>query len=247
MAETYDGTEGDDALAGGLPVMDGNEDWRDGWKGINLTRDLIAQLRTWVTGQLGTAWGSITGTLSAQTDLQAALDAKLTRTGAQYTADFAARDTDIAGKVSKAGDTITGSLGVTGNIENSGILRSSGVRSTAVSSWINVGVDPSGYLGNTSSSRSLKTDIADFADPGDFDAIKVRQFEWIQFPGSIDHGVIAEEMEDAGFDWLVVDVDGTHKGVRYELMALALIPIVQELRQQVAALAAQVTELRGAE
>src|SRR5690606_22335191 len=49
----------------------------------------------------GAAWGSITGTLSDQTDLQSALD----------------------GKVSKSGDTMTGPLTVNGTVEAVGSLR----------------------------------------------------------------------------------------------------------------------------
>lgn len=54
MADTpYTGDEGDDALAEGMAVMDGTEDWRDGWRAINKTRDFIAQfyntVRDWVT------------------------------------------------------------------------------------------------------------------------------------------------------------------------------------------------------
>lgn len=68
MAETYDGTEGDDALAADLPILDGNEDWRDGWKGINKTRDLIVwalnQAKAYADGLIGAislSWASISG------------------------------------------------------------------------------------------------------------------------------------------------------------------------------------------
>ena len=32
MPETYTGTEGNAALAAGMPVMDGNEKWWNGWR-----------------------------------------------------------------------------------------------------------------------------------------------------------------------------------------------------------------------
>ena len=48
----------------------------------------------------GGEWGSITGSLASQTDLQAALDAK-------------ADDADLAGKVNDTGDTITGKVSIT--------------------------------------------------------------------------------------------------------------------------------------
>lgn len=56
MADIYDGTEGDDALAAGLDIMDGTEDWRDGWKSVNKTRDMIARVRAWVTDTIAALW-----------------------------------------------------------------------------------------------------------------------------------------------------------------------------------------------
>lgn len=43
MSEQYDGTEGTDAAAAGMDVMDGGENWNQGWQSINKTRDMIAQ------------------------------------------------------------------------------------------------------------------------------------------------------------------------------------------------------------
>jgi hypothetical protein len=113
MPESYTGTEGNDAIAGGLDVMDGAENWagtNGGWRAVNKTRDMIANLKTWVTTQLAgisLSWGSITGTLSSQADLQSALNAKLTKSSAQYASDLNAR-------LSKTGDTVFGNLTTSG-------------------------------------------------------------------------------------------------------------------------------------
>lgn len=64
----------------GVPVMTGASSSTAGVKGLvpappaNAATRFLSSLGTWL--QLNLAWGAITGTLSAQTDLQAALDAK---------------------------------------------------------------------------------------------------------------------------------------------------------------------------
>lgn len=73
---------GYDALRAGIPVMIGATSSAFGLKGLvprPLNGDQVKFLRgdgSWAVTQSPIAWGSITGTLSAQTDLQAALDAK---------------------------------------------------------------------------------------------------------------------------------------------------------------------------
>jgi len=43
MPFVYDGTEGASAAAIGIPILDGSEDWRDGWRAINHALDMIAE------------------------------------------------------------------------------------------------------------------------------------------------------------------------------------------------------------
>lgn len=54
---------------------------RGAQNGYVLTSDADGNATWQVGGGGGAVWGSITGTLSDQTDLQAALDAKLDKTG----------------------------------------------------------------------------------------------------------------------------------------------------------------------
>lgn len=78
---SIDGT-GYNTLRAGLPVMTGATASAVGVKGLVPTPAAGDQLKflradgTWVTVTSSAAWGSISGLLSAQTDLQAALDAK---------------------------------------------------------------------------------------------------------------------------------------------------------------------------
>lgn len=63
----------------------------------------------------GGTWGSITGTLSDQADLQAALDDKSNVGHTHLQSDITNLTTDLAAKVAKAGDTMTGALNVNGS------------------------------------------------------------------------------------------------------------------------------------
>ncbi|MEU8133229.1 tail fiber domain-containing protein [Streptodolium elevatio] len=61
-------------------------------------------------------------------------------------------------------------------------------------------------------------------------------------------GLIAEEVEQAGLEWLVNYMDGQVDGLRYDLLGVALVPVVRDqkvrieaLEQRLAALEARVT------
>ncbi len=62
---------GDDAAAAGLAVMDGSEDYRDGWDAINETRDMIATRTSTVTPVTKGGTGATTAA-AARTNLGAA-------------------------------------------------------------------------------------------------------------------------------------------------------------------------------
>lgn len=115
---------------------------------------VVGGVPTWVaTGTLGiaggggsTSWGSITGTLSSQTDLQTALD----------------------GKVNDTGDTITGSLTIQGtstqatttvsrlNIGSlTGFLKATA--GTVATSLVNLASDVTGFLGLTNGGTGTST------------------------------------------------------------------------------------------
>lgn len=223
MAEDYTGTEGDDALADGLDIMDGEEDRRDGWKAINKTRDMIAQLKAWVTSQISSinlTWGSITGTLSAQSDLQTALNAKLTRSSAQYTADFASRDNQISNKLDKAGGTITGTLGVNGQLFV-------GDKPPASFSFVVAYFNGDNRLSAGASSRRFKDGIIHDPEIPDMFSVPIAEYEMTEDPDRTRRfGYIAEDLADSDLERFVVyDEDGIP--FSYDMMALLLAQCAQ--------------------
>lgn len=254
MAETYDDTEGDDALAAGLDVMDGTEKWFHGWKAINKTRDMIANLaagiRSIATGGTGasTAAGARVnlGVQATVDDVAAAVATiaadKLVRANGAgqiavpdpaYTTSPTPRsyvDTATGGKVSKSGDTMTGAL------------RNTWARANSVGSWINLGVAPDGTIGNTSSSRRFKKNIRDWTpDRQALLAIRLVQFKYRAAVYASDdttqHGVIAEELHDLGLTWLVAyDENGDPYTVHYDRIALGLLSLVQDHEARLTAL-----------
>lgn len=53
-------------------------------------------------------------------------------------------------------------------------------------------------------------------------------------------GLIAERVEDAGLGWAAFyDADGRVEGLNYEMIGIALLPVVQRLITRVAALEAK--------
>lgn len=96
----------------GIAPMVGATASSDGTKGLVPVASVAERLKvlsgagTWVALPTGAAWGAITGTLSAQTDLQVALDAKLDASSQRIAKAFAA----IAGGASPS---IRSSVGVT--------------------------------------------------------------------------------------------------------------------------------------
>lgn len=235
MPESYTGDEGNDAQAAGLDVMDGGEKVRGtngGWRGVNKTRDMIVwalnQAKAYADslfGSISLSWGAITGKPA---------------TFPPSSHSLASHSGSLAVDRLSSG-VMAGNFGATGNVEMNGNLRSTGVRVNAISSWINVGVDPSGFLGQTSSTARMKENIEDFEAGGDIDAVRPRRFNWIAWPDlEPDHGVIAEELISAGYGWLVtLDENGEPFGVRHELAWIALIPELQKLRARVSDLEAR--------
>jgi len=70
------------------------------------------------------SWGSIIGTLSNQTDLQAALDLKAT-------------SSSVTAKANKAGDTFTGEIVTQGGIDNQGVAKNGKTILTSSSGQVN--------------------------------------------------------------------------------------------------------------
>lgn len=62
----------------------------------------------------------------------------------------------------------------------------------------------------------------------------------------LQHGLIAEDLDALGLDWLVdYGEDGQPEGVRYDRIALALLPVIQRQEQRIAAIEAHLDALGG--
>lgn len=130
MAEIYDGTEGDDAVAAGLPVMDGTEALSDVDAAVNKTRDIIAQLAAG-TRPIATGGTGATSAAGARTNLGAAAaghghdsaDVDYSSLGGAASAPNVYRAVDgslrvsaydveaeVTARLAKSGGTVTGGL-----------------------------------------------------------------------------------------------------------------------------------------
>lgn len=266
MPESYTGDEGDTAISAGLDVMDGTELWagnNGGWRAINKTRDMIAA----VINSLSDIWPISKGGTGANNAAAARTNLGLTSMAKGAIPDSLVQrqaDGGITGngywsdsQPTGAGNLIRRDYADARYIRRSGAgdqsvdagftmqsayifnaLTNPAARSTPVTGWLNLGVDAGGRIGQTSSSARYKKDIDDLQHAGRIDDLRPRRFAWIE-GDQPDVGLIAEEVAAAGYSDLVTyNEDGETMGVRYEMLAVLLIPEIIALRKRVAALEA---------
>lgn len=150
-------------------------------------------------------------------DLKNLLDGLLDATDINVTGDITAGGTITA---NTAFDSIpTYSRNVTG----SGSYRSL---------WVNI----DGQIGYVPSSSQFKRDVVALAPDVSVLDVQVVNFRYKDAVANmgdaapIEVGVIAEQVHDLGLTWLVdYDENGAPFGVKYDRLALALLPIVQTL------------------
>ncbi|CAH0415972.1 phage tail protein [Periweissella fabaria] len=112
----------------------------------------------------------------------------------------------------------------------------------------NLAVTYTGALVRTTSATKYKTSIhrSDSSHLGDkllnvpmatwFDKATIRRFkeENEEQRPRVEFGMIAEDLADAGLDWLVVrDPTGEIEGIKYDRLAVALIPVIKNLKQEI--------------
>ncbi|CAH0419475.1 phage tail protein [Periweissella ghanensis] len=112
----------------------------------------------------------------------------------------------------------------------------------------NLAVTSTGALVRTTSATKYKTSIHRSAEThlGDkllevpiatwFDKATIRRFkeESDEQKPRIEFGMIAEDLAAAGLDWLVVrDPKGEIEGIKYDRLAVALIPVIKNLKNEI--------------
>ena len=126
------------------------------------------------------------------------------------------------------------------------------------SAGANVYVDPNGGLLRSSSARKYKTDIQDADNDYGNKLIEFAPQKWIdkaekkryeddpdnnKKPGYY-YGLIADDLDAAGLDMLVnYGSEGEVEGINYDRLAVALLPVIKSLKDQVASLKEQLKAL----
>lgn len=228
---------GDAATAAGMATMTGNEPANTLDTEINLTRDYIAQRTNTVTPITKGGTGATTAA-AARANLGAAA------TGHKHSkADVTDLQTDL--------NYLASSKAAIADVEfvQAGNMSTEVYNRTLSGSYHVCYVGADGKLGWVPSSREVKQNIETAAmDLRAVLAMEVVTFRYkIDPEGSPQYGLIAEDLHDLGLTWLVdYGPEGdTPQGVRYDLLALALLPALQDTRARVDALTARIEALEG--
>lgn len=122
--------------------------------------------------------------------------------------------------------------------------------------WYAVWVEGDGTFCRNTSSIRFKTNVRDYEVNPD-DVLKLRPViydrkDQVNEDGSVKEGrkgevgLIAEEVEAAGLDWMVNYLDGEVDGLRYDLLGVALVPVVKRQAEQISELEARLARLEAA-
>lgn len=259
---------GDDALAEGMTLVPGSGLAKDLDTYDNQTRDYIAQFfrRIWsgvrditTAAQARAALGLAAMSANADASTLAQRDNAgnlLMTTGfavggtGPATNHLATRgyvDTAVAGV-----GGVDSTARATANAAKAGYLDAAVYARTLGGSYRVAYVGSDGTLGWVSSSRRHKKNIKPAAvDP---DAVLSMQLVTFLYKVEIDtgrlaelqHGLIAEQLDELGLDWLVdYGEDGQPEGVRYDRIALALLPVLQRQEQRITAIENHLDALGG--
>ncbi|MFK0099246.1 tail fiber domain-containing protein [Streptomyces sp. NPDC091040] len=123
--------------------------------------------------------------------------------------------------------------------------------------WYAVWVEGSGTFCRNTSARKFKENIRDFdIDPADVlkmrPVIYDRKDQLDEETGEIrpgrkgEVGLIADEVDDLGLKWLVQYMDGEIDALRYDLLGVALLPVVQAQERRLRDLEARLAALEAA-
>lgn len=256
MPENYTGNEGTAAAADGMAVADGTEDRREGWLGINKTRDYIVAKCAAVlnsakayadqkVGAISLTWNAITGKPS-EFPPSPHLHNALGDTGGAY---FRWTGTQW---LSNALIGILNHFEVANNATVGGHL----ILNTATpvtTGYVAMYRNSDGRVGISPSARKFKKEISPrvytLDDLSRIRVVSYRLRSWVfgDENAPTDVGVIAEELIDAGLsEFVVFDDEGKPLSVHYERLALVAIGALQELAHGVDLLAQRLDALEGA-
>lgn len=149
-------------------------------------------------------------------------------------------DVNVSGSVTAGGNVTAGGTITANTAFNSLATYSRNVTGSGSyrSLWVNI----DGEIGYVPSSLQFKRDIADIdPDPAvlDVQVVRFRYKDAVENMGEdapVEVGVIAEQVHALGLSWLVdYDANGEPFGVKYDRLALALLPMVQDLSSRITA------------
>lgn len=121
--------------------------------------------------------------------------------------------------------------------------------------WYAVWVEGDGTFCRNTSSIKFKENVRDYDIKPD-DVLSLRPVIYdrkdsVNEDGSVkvgrkdEVGFIAEEVEAAGLDWMVNYLDGKVDGLRYDLLGVALVPVVQDQAKRIASLEDRLSALEA--
>lgn len=246
-------TAGDAAAALGMPVVPATADVRDGYTEINTSRDLLAGHITATAGAhaasaisgliAGAVKSGPTGTSNVQADLDyVSLQANTAIANAASAYALASTaNTSAAGRALNYGGDANAVRYAEGPTANAY------ARTVAGGGFFQVWMDNGLQFGRNTSSRRYKEAI----EPHTIDPAAVLQLQPVTYhrisnddPASREFGLIAEDVDELVPElvtWYADQIDG----VRYDLLAVALLSVVQDQAQQLTRLQERLTELEN--
>lgn len=117
---------------------------------------------------------------------------------------------------------------------------------TSTGTQLQVFVRPDGNLTVGASSERFKRFIERWGpDIAALMSLPTRSFEWRDYPGETDIGLIAEEAYAAGLHWLVRFDGPVIEGIRYERLSVAMLAVTQDLHAQIAEQAQRIDDMEA--
>lgn len=117
---------------------------------------------------------------------------------------------------------------------------------TSTGTQLQVFVRPDGNLTVGASSERFKRFIEKWGpDLAALMTLPTRSFEWRDYPGETDIGLIAEEAYAAGLHWLVRFDGPVIEGIRYERLSVAMLAVTQDLHAQIAEQAQRIDDMEA--